>query len=152
MNFSSTRTQIALAAIAALGSAGMAIAPTRAAAADKVPGKYVAGGFHNHTTCSDGSISMQKLVKKATGKGADGWGLDWFVQAGHGGTGNRNCTLAEDDTLSAPAYPAISGTGPNTTWAASIGAANVKGNLSGSAANPNMWRWQSLQEYQYPLL
>jgi len=29
-------------------------------------GTYVAGDFHNHTTCSDGSISMQKLVKKAT--------------------------------------------------------------------------------------
>jgi len=29
-------------------------------------GTYVSGDFQNHTTCSDGSISMQKLVKKAT--------------------------------------------------------------------------------------
>ena len=34
--------------------------------AARIPGSYVAGDFHNHTTCSDGSISMQKLVKKAT--------------------------------------------------------------------------------------
>ena len=59
----------------------------------------MAGDFHNHTTCSDGSISMQKLVKKATDTGETPWGLDWFVQAGHGGNGNRNCTLAEDETL-----------------------------------------------------
>ena len=35
------------------------------------------------------------------------WGLDWFVQAGHGGTGNRNCTLAEDASLATPAYPLV---------------------------------------------
>ena len=57
--------QIALAVVAALGSATLAIAPTPVSAG-KVAGKYVAGDFHNHTTCSDGSISMQKLVKKAT--------------------------------------------------------------------------------------
>ena len=59
--------------------------------AEQTPGTYVAGDFHNHTTCSDGSISMQKLVKKATDKVETPWGLDWFVQAGHGGNGNRNC-------------------------------------------------------------
>ncbi|MEO7338172.1 MAG: hypothetical protein ABIV63_16490, partial [Caldimonas sp.] len=109
------------------------------------------GDFHNHTTCSDGAISLQKLVKKATGTGDDGWGLDWFVQAGHGNSGGtRNCTLVEDATLSTPAYPFISGTGPSTTWSDSIGAANVKGDpLNGQ---PYMWRWQSIQEYQYPLL
>ena len=50
-------------------------------------GTYVAGDFHNHTTCSDGSTSMQKLVKKVTDKTESPWGLDWFVQAGHGGNG-----------------------------------------------------------------
>ena len=78
----------------------------------KTPGTYVAGDFHNHTTCSDGSISMQKLVKKSTDKIDTPWGLDWFVQAGHGGSGNRNCTLVEDATLATPAYPFIAGKGP----------------------------------------
>jgi hypothetical protein len=116
----------------------------------KTPGTYVAGDFHNHTTCSDGSISMQKLVKKATDKSDGTFGLDWFVQAGHGGNGNRNCQLVEDETLATPAYPFIAGKGPTTTWVNS--GIVPKGLVSGSGANQNMWRWQSVQEFQYPLL
>ncbi len=145
-----SKNRIALAVIGAIGT--FTIAPTVATAA-KTPGTYVAGDFHNHSTCSDGSTSMQKKVKKSMDRDAETpWGLDWFVQAGHGGTGNRNCTLVEDETLATPAYPYVDGAGPNTTWANSIGAANIKGNLSGSGATQNMWRWQSLEEYQYPLM
>ena len=118
--------------------------------AAKTPGTYVAGDFHNHTTCSDGSISMQKLIKKATDKVETPWGLDWFVQAGHGGNGNRNCTLAEDATLATPAYPFVSGQGPTTTWENS--GITPKGTSSGTSPNKNMWRWQSIQEFQYPLV
>lgn len=124
-------------------------------------GQYETGDFHNHTTCSDGSISMQKLIKKVTDKQETPWGLDWFVQAGHGGNGNRNCTLVEDASLSTEAYPFIEGQGPNTTWAASIGAAAVKGNTGtsdgssttplSSQANPSAWRWQTIQSIQYPV-
>ena len=146
-----TKSQIALAAVAALGSAAF-IAPNLATAAGKTAGKYVAGDFHNHTTCSDGSISMEKLVKKATDKGETPWGLDWFVQAGHGDAGNRNCTLVEDATLSTPAYPFIQGKGPTTTWSDSIGAAALKGNGGGVGGTGNMWRWQAVQEYQYPMV
>src|SRR6478736_6626442 len=119
-------------------------------AAPKAPGTYVAGDFHNHTTCSDGSISMQKLVSKATDKGDGTFGLDWFVQAGHGGNGNRNCTLVEDATLSTPAYPFVTGKGPTTTWENS--GVTPKGDASGTSPNKNMWRWQSIQEFQYPLI
>jgi len=119
-------------------------------AAAKVPGTYVAGDFHNHTTCSDGSISMQKLVKKATDRVDTPWGLDWFVQAGHGGNGNRNCTLVEDASLSAPAYPFAAGVGPTTSWENS--GVTPKGDPSGTSPNRNMWRWQSVQEFQYPLI
>jgi hypothetical protein len=147
-----SKSQMALAAIAALGSAAI-IAPPLATAAGKTAGKYVSGDFHNHTTCSDGAISMQKLVKKVTDKTADSpWGLDWFVQAGHGGNGNRNCTLVEDATLSTPAYPYVAGQGPTTTWTNSIGAAAIKGNGGGVGGTGNMWRWQSLQEFQYPVM
>ena len=151
MDIHFTKGQIALAAVAALGAAALAGGPAVATAA-KVAGKYVSGDFHNHTTCSDGSISMQKLVKKATDKVDTPWGLDWFVQAGHGGNGNRNCTLVEDESLSTPAYPFQAGTGPTTTWANSIGAANLKGDGGGVGGNGNMWRWQSIQEFQYPLI
>jgi hypothetical protein len=118
--------------------------------AAQAPGTYVAGDFHNHTTCSDGATSMQKLVKKSADKSDTPWGLDWFVQAGHGGSGNRNCTLVEDATLATPAYPFVAGRGPGTTWVSS--GITPKGDVSGSGANRNMWRWQSVQEFQYPLI
>ncbi len=152
MKLGFNKHQLALAALAALGTATLATAPTVAAAAGKTAGQYVAGDFHNHTTCSDGSISMQKLVKKATDKADTPWGLDWFVQAGHGGNGNRNCTLVEDATLSTPAYPYVAGKGPTTTWANSVGASAIKGDGGGVGGNGNMWRWQSIQEFQYPVI
>jgi hypothetical protein len=172
MTFAFTKNRIALAAAAALGATALAVAPTIAQAGaehGRITGTYAAGDFHNHTTCSDGSISMQKLVKKATDKTETPWGLDWFVQAGHGGNGNRDCTLVEDATLATPAYPLRTGatpfdvptatnpspsqyTGPQTTWAQSIGGAGIKGSVSGSGNGQNMWRWQSIQEFQYPLI
>src|SRR4029079_844216 len=118
--------------------------------AERTPGTYVAGDFHNHTTCSDGAISMQKLVKKATDKVETPWGLDWFVHAGHGGNGNRNCTLVEDATLATPAYPLVATQGPTTTWENS--GIVPKGDVSGTRPTRNMWRWQSVQEIQYPLI
>lgn len=151
------KSRVALAVATALSAATMGAAYGTGLSGNS-PGNYVTGDFHNHTTCSDGSISMQKLVKKATDKQDTPWGLDWFVQAGHGGNGNRNCTLAEDATLATPAYPLVfakDGTtvlGPNTTWQNSNPAVQPKGTVSGSASNQNMWRWQSVQEYQYPLL
>jgi hypothetical protein len=150
MQFRFNKHQVALAVVTFLGTTTTLVAPTVAVAATKVAGTYVAGDFHNHTTCSDGAISMQKLIRKATDKNPGNWGLDWFVQAGHGGNGNRNCTLVEDASLSTPAYPYVSGKGPTTTWADSIGSANLKG--LNAASSGNMWRWQSLQEYQYPVV
>ena len=149
-----SKSQIALAAVAALGGTALSMAPTAASAA-KTAGQYVAGDFHNHTTCSDGAISMQKLVRKSTGTVAngqpDGWGLDWFVQAGHGGTGNRNCTLAEDASLATPVYP-LTAQGPTTTWQSTTPAVAPKGLVSGTSPNQVMWRWQSIQEFQYPII
>lgn len=162
MEFAFTKSQIALAAVSAIGAAALGAATSVATAAGPTAkatgtGTYVTGDFHNHTTCSDGSISMQKLVKKVTDKVDTPWGLDWFVQAGHGGNGNRNCTLAEDASLATPAYPLVNsptGTlqGPTTTWQNTNPGIAPKGTVSGTAPNQNMWRWQSLQEFQYPLL
>jgi hypothetical protein len=145
------KNQLGIAITAALATVITAPVTASAAMAAKTPGKYVAGDIHNHTTCSDGSISMQKLVKKVTDKTAESpWGLDWFVQAGHGGSGNRNCSLVEDATLSTPAYPFVEGRGPTTTWENS-GVA-IKGDVSGTSPSRNMWRWQSVQEFQYPVI
>jgi hypothetical protein len=158
MNAGFSKNPIALAVAAAIGASALSALPTVAIAA-KVPGKYVAGDIHNHTTCSDGSTSMQKLVKKSTDTTDTPWGLDWFVQAGHGGSGNRNCTLAEDASLATPAYPLTFNTanppvlqGPTTTWLNTNPAVQPKGLPSGSGNNRNMWRWQAVQEYQYPVI
>ena len=157
MKFAFSQSRIALAALTALGATTIAVAPTQATAGEKSQGRYVSGDFHNHTTCSDGSTSMQKLVKKATDKSDGTFGLDWFVQAGHGGSGNRNCTLVEDASLATPAYPQVFSPagvplGPNTTWQNSNPAVQPKGVVSGAAPNQVMWRWQSIQEFQYPLM
>jgi hypothetical protein len=154
MNPAHKRTQIALAVATALSAAVIVTMPGTASAGGS-GGTYVTGDFHNHTTCSDGSISMEKLVKKATDKKDTPWGLDWFVQAGHGGNGNRNCTLVEDESLATPAYPVVhaadgSVLGPNTPWVNSIPPVIPKGLANGTP--PNMWRWQSLQEFQYPVV
>ena len=150
MQIKFNQRQVSLAVAALVSATSLAYVP-HATAADKIPGKYAAGDFHNHTTCSDGSISMQKLVKKVTDKVDTPWGLDWFVQAGHGGNGNRNCTLAEDASLDTPAYP-VTTQGPTTTWQSTVPPVQPKGLVSGTAPNQNMWRWQSIQEFQYPLV
>src|SRR5262245_42255111 len=143
MNPAYKRTQIALAVASALSAAVLATVPGTATAGGS-GGTYVTGDFHNHTTCSDGSISMEKLVKKATDKKDTPWGLDWFVQAGHGGNGNRNCTLVEDESLATPAYPVVKAAdgsvlGPNTLWVNSIPPVLPKGLPNGATTAPNMW-------------
>jgi hypothetical protein len=159
LNFEQNR--IALAAAAALGAVTLGTVSSPASAGDEAgrqSGTYLAGDFHNHSTCSDGATSLQKKVKKSMDRTeATPWGLDWFVQAGHGGTGNRNCTLAEDASLATPAYPLVVGTdgalqGPQTTWVNSNPSVVPKGDQSGSGTNRNMWRWEAIQTYQYPLL
>ncbi|MEN9892456.1 MAG: hypothetical protein RLY78_2751 [Pseudomonadota bacterium] len=150
-------TPLALAAVAAASTLVLMSTPQTADAA-KTAGRYVAGDFHNHSTCSDGAVSMQKKVKKSMDRTSETpWGLDWFVQAGHGGNGNRNCTLPEDESLATPAYPVVrnsAGTvqGPTTTWQNSTPAVNPKGSVSGSSPSQAMWRWQAVKEYQYPLM
>ena len=161
MNPEFSKSRIAVTVATVLSAATVAGFTTTAQAA-KPAGKYLAGDFHNHSTCSDGSTSVQKKVKKSMDRIETPWGLDWFIQAGHGGNGNRNCTLVEDESLSTPVYPYVAGQGPTTTWANSIGAAAVKGvtassgatstTLLSSQASPSMWRWQSIKEFQYPLM
>jgi hypothetical protein len=159
------KSQVAIAVATALGAAILGATTMGVASAngwepkykDKDEGTYVTGDFHNHTTCSDGSISMQKLVKKATDKQDTPWGLDWFVQAGHGGSGNRNCTLAEDASLATPAYPLVLAPngaiqGPTTTWQNTNPPVQPKGLVAGTPPSQAMWRWQSIQEFQYPLV
>lgn len=160
-------TAVAVASLAGLISI-VVIQPAAAAdkANTKAAGNYVTGDFHNHTTCSDGSLSMKKLIDKSVKT----FGLDWFVQADHGGSSARNCTLSEDPFEPVPAalgltnsatgpyppstypttgQPASTGKGPNQTWEATLpgGRADIKGD--GTAVPKAMWRWQEIKEFQY---
>lgn len=138
--------EVSLAAAAVFGLTALSVAPAPATASDRSTGRYVTGDFHNHSTCSDGQISVQKLVNKSV----DTYGLDWFVMAGHGGGGTRNCLLVDDATVETPASnPYVPGQGPSTSWADSIGIDKLKGDR---AAEGYMFRWQSIQEFQYPVL
>lgn len=150
----------------AVGIVAIAAAPAIVSAAEKAAnksaGQYVTGDFHNHTTCSDGTLSLKKLVDKSAGT----FGLDWFVQAGHGGNSARNCTLAEDPfepvppalgltvppTIPAGGQSAAGAKGPNQTWTDTVGNAAIKGDVSGTSARRNMWKWQEIQEYIYPVI
>jgi hypothetical protein len=167
-----TRGEIALAASAFMAVASLAL-PQQAGAADKAAtkaaGSYVTGDFHNHTTCSDGTLSLKKLVDKSVKT----FGLDWFVQADHGGSSARNCTIAEDPfepvapalgltnsstgpyppaTYPGGGQPASTVKGPNQTWQSTLpnGVADIKGD--GTDNPKKMWRWQEIKEYQYPVL
>ena len=154
---------IGTAAVAALGITALAASPVAISAGTKTPGKYVTGDFHNHTTCSDGTLSLRKLVDKSVKT----FGLDWFVQAGHGGNSSRNCTLSEDpfepfppalnNPTAPPAIPpggqlASTGHGPNQLWTDTVGNAAIKGDVSGTATARNMWKWQEIQDYIYPFI
>lgn len=160
-----SRNEVRLAMLGIIGVTALAAAAAPALADEKnekARGRYVAGDFHNHTTCTDGTLSLKKLVDKSVNT----FGMDWFVQSGHGGTGSRNCTLAEDPfepvppalNLTAPptipsgGQPASDLKGPNQTWTNTIGNAAIKGDVSGTEAQRNMWRWQSIQEFVYPVI
>ncbi len=139
-------------------------APSSASADEKKPGKYVTGDFHNHTTCSDGTLSLKKLVDKSTNT----FGLDWFAQAGHGGNSARNCTLAEDPfepvppalgltvppTIPRSGQDRADGKGPNQTWVDTLpgGAARIKGTPVFQNGVLSMWKWQEIQEFIYPVI
>jgi len=146
-------------------------------AANKKAGTYVTGDFHNHTTCSDGTLSLQKLVDKATSNKTGAYNLDWFIQTDHGGNYSpRNCTIAEDPfepntpalglsassivLNSSSASSTLSSTSvnpyPSTGQAASLGKGPnqliASSALKGDSNSNKIWRWQSIKEYQYSVL
>ena len=134
-----------------------------AAAQSWVPAKpfprtspYVAGDMHNHTTCTDGSVSTGYLVDRSVGTGAPGgvpnFGLDWFIHGNHGGSGANDCRFS-----STGANTGIAGD-VSTTWLQTLGQ-TIQGitinSLEGARPTPNngtMYRWQSIRDVEYPIM
>src|SRR5215510_8788158 len=108
-----SRRLLASASVLAM-AVGFLAAPTAPAAADS----YMAGDFHNHTTCTDGSVSVPSMIDKAINT----FRLEWLASADHGGNGIRDCRY--DD----PAFNFLPTSKPNgVLWEQSIGATAIKG-------------------------
>ncbi len=138
------------------------------AAQPALAGSYVAGDMHNHNTCTDGSVSVGYSIDRAVGTGTAATGgtnfaLDWFTLGNHGGSGNRDCRFSDPaydptNTLgSAENGTAVDGSGnPRATlWTDTFGQ-TIQGttvnSLLGTPNSNNMWRWQNIEQVEYPIL
>lgn len=122
-------------------SAGLAAA-LAASATGATAGEYQAGDFHNHTTCSDGSTSVETLTRKSLEY------LDWFIHVGHSGAGLRDCRIS--DFLSLNRDSEFN----RGLWVNSLpnGESDIEGDPVAQTVRTGtevaaMWRWQSLLEY-----
>lgn len=138
-----------LAGSASLAAVILALASQNAAA------QYAAGDFHNHTTCTDGTGNVDFLVNPSVNR----LGLAFLVQTDHGGSGNRDCRFTDLDysvTLGNPSftYPPATGSNPadGAYWVDTIGAQNIFGDVATSGGANVMWRWQNIQQFEYPMV
>ena len=149
-----------LAAAASLGMAG--------AGTSQAENPYLAGDMHNHNTCTDGSVSVGYAIDRSVGtgtaaSGGNNFDLDWFTLGNHGGSGNRDCRFT-DPTYNASSPLPTSETGSLTdssgklratlwsdTFGQTIQGTTVK-SLLGTPNSGNMWRWQNIQQVEYPIL
>ena len=138
------RTETVRGLLSGVALAALALAAPAAVQASE-PQKYLSGDFHNHTTCSDGSTSVRTLIDKSVLT----YDLDWFSQSGHGGSYTRDCRF-NDPEYDGPA------SGEGKLWVDTIGENAIKGDpvysntFTGGPTVRAMWRWQSIQEFNYP--
>jgi hypothetical protein len=142
------RTLLAHVSAAAMITGLLAALPTNVHAGgdDDYTDSYMAGDFHNHTTCTDGTVSLETMIT-ASIKTYD---LEWLASADHGGTNTRDCRFDDPEGDS-------SKTGSGKLWEQTIGAAALLGDVATSTSNsPDglahrlMWRWQSIRDFVYP--
>lgn len=128
------------------GASAAALLLAGPAAAQSSP-RYAAGDFHNHTTCTDGIVSTSTMIRASV----DQFGLEWLVNAGHGGTAARDCRL-NDPSVDASVSRS------NYLYADRIPAAAFKGDVTTTTVtNPTrtvqqMWRWQNIRDFEYPIV
>jgi hypothetical protein len=118
---------------------------------DNGPGEYLTGDFHNHTTCSDGSTSVKTLTRKSLTY------LDWFIHVGHSGNGARDCRI--DDFIGINSDSEFNrGLWVNSLRPDVLGGGEIKGDFASTRVGrwndrdvevQEMWRWQSLQEFNF---
>lgn len=96
--------------------------------AQNTKGSYKLIDFHQHTTFTDGSFSLPRMLEVC-----DSIGLAWWANSEHGGTSNRNGILSGIDL------------NKEVKWTS----AEVKGDKD---ENARMWRWQTIKEYSFPFI
>ncbi len=160
--------------LTAAASLGVAAASAVPAHAEGNP--YRAGDMHNHNTCTDGSVSVGYSIDRAVGhgtaaSGGNNFNLDWFTLGNHGGSGNRDCRFSDPTPGNANGTPPISSSVQPTSetgnlvdsngkpravlWTDTFGQ-TIQGTtvtkLLGTPNGNNMWRWQNIQQVEYPIL
>lgn len=93
-------------------TAALLTMPTAPAVADT----YMSGDFHNHTTCTDGTVSIETMITKSI----QTFGLEWMASADHGGSGVRDCRFDDPE-----GNGSISGSGK--FWEETVTVAGLKG-------------------------
>jgi hypothetical protein len=103
-------------------------------------GTYITGDFHQHTTFTDGSLSMPYVMHKE-----DSVGLDWWVSSEHGGSSLVNGLVSGRD---------VNG-GTEVFWD-SYSPDPILGNKEMESSSEDhgkshrvMWRWQSIRDYSF---
>ena len=126
------------------GVSAAAILAITSGAALAESSRYAAGDFHNHTTCTDGAVSTTTMIRQSV----EQFGLEWLIDAGHGGTSVRDCRLNDpsvdasvslNDYLYADRIPPEAFKGDEVTA------------MRDGRTVRAMWRWQNLAEFNYPL-
>ena len=103
-------------------------------------GTYLTGDFHQHTTFTDGSLSMPYLMHKE-----DSVGLDWWANSEHGGGGIINGLVSGSD---------ING-GTEVFWDSTVPDPILGKKVMETSSDEHgkahrvMWRWQSLKDYSF---
>lgn len=92
---------------------------------------YLKGDFHQHSTYTDGSYSIDTVMKSNKY-----YGLDWWANSEHGGGFNRNGKFSGLNL-------------GNTVYWDSYIPNPVTGTVSMSGGHQNMWRWQSIRDYSF---
>lgn len=109
---------------------GTVLVPIQASA-QKTPatdGSYRLCDFHQHTTFTDGSFSINKVFAVC-----DSIGLAWWANSEHGGPSRLNGILSGKDT------------GRQVEWTDD----QILGDKNGSNT---MWRWQTIRDYSFPYI
>jgi hypothetical protein len=93
---------------------------------------YIVGDFHQHSTYTDGSYSIQHSLNSN-----NQYGLDWWANSEHGGGFTMDAVFSGLDLGAVKYWDQYN---PNP----------IIGTVSFSGGHQKMWRWQSLRDFSFP--